>query len=90
MGREGRAGRRRPALNFSASNGVARDTRRDPHLGADPQFENPIDYIFSQPVPSPRRDRPAAVGGMGRIGWERVRLHGIERCGKGWDGMGWL
>ena len=70
------AGRRRgPALNFSASNGVARDTRRDPHFGADPQFDNR--YIFSQPVPLPAKRSSPAVGG-GRAG-----LHG-----NGWDCLG--
>jgi hypothetical protein len=83
VGREGRAGRRRPALNFSASNGVARDTRRDPHFGADPQFDNPIVLIIPALVPSPRRDRPAAVGMPDGIKWDGRGMHG-----NAWDGMG--
>ena len=79
----GRAGRRRPALNFSAqvlifSTAVIPVPRTD---GADPQFANPIDYIFSQPVPLPLRDRPAPVGRQGRrdgIGWAGL---GRIRCG---------
>ena len=83
MGREGRAGRRRgPALNLSASNGVPRDTRRDPHLGVDPQFDNR--YIFSQPAPLPaKRSSPAVGGGRAGLHGSGMGLGGME-----WDGVG--
>ena len=88
MGREvgGTGGARRPppaALNFCSAPAIGTP------VGAtrDPQFDSPIDYIFSQPVPSPRRDRPA-VGHAGGLAREGMGQGEIAWSWAVWEGLG--
>ena len=93
MGREvgGTGGTRRPppaALLGQSLSEIRHPSVPDPATRAFGATPIPIAYTFLALVPLPLRDRPAVghAGGVAReeMGWDKVILHGTERCGKGW------
>ena len=78
------AGRRRgPAILGQSLSEIRHPSVPDPATRAFGATPIPIDYTFLALVPSPRRDRPAAVGMPDGIKWDGRGLHG-----NAWDGMG--